>query len=394
MLKNKLRIAFVVVRYGTQVTGGAEFLTRLVAEHLANHISVTVLTTKAIDYVTWKDEILKDNETINGVKILRFSVDYERDLTKFNTKCEEIFNSTNHTFQEEEEWMKIQGPFSSTLLDHIKNNSEEYDLFIFVPYPYATTYYGYQIVKHKAVLLPCAHDELPLYLDVFKKQFSEARGIIANTPEELELINSVFPVTKRLPSAVIGCGLENVISKSKKRLASNQKLKPYILYLGRIEAGKGCHELFEYFLNFLTNENSQIELILVGKAIMEIPSHPSIKYLGFVTPEKKYELIKNAICIINPSAYESLSLITMEAWENNKPVLVNGKCDVLRGQTFRAQGGLWYKNFEEFSEMLKWMINNPKKRGIMGNNGKKYVADNYDWPIIEKKYIEFFNSLL
>lgn len=60
------RIAFVNQRYGLEVNGGSEYYTRLMAERLAKYYEVDVLTTKAVDYTTWKDWYVRDVETING----------------------------------------------------------------------------------------------------------------------------------------------------------------------------------------------------------------------------------------------------------------------------------------------------------------------------------------
>src|SRR6185369_4556856 len=90
----------------------------------------------------------------------------------------------------------------------------------------------------------------------------------------------------------------------------------------------------------------------LGKAVIPVPSHPRIRSLGFVSDEDKFDALAAADLLIMPSPYESLSMVALEAWALGKPVLANGRCDVLRGQCARSSGGLYYENFDEFAEAL------------------------------------------
>ena len=55
--RRAVKLAVVVQRYGADINGGAELHARYVAEHLARHAEVEVLTTCARDYVTWRNEL-------------------------------------------------------------------------------------------------------------------------------------------------------------------------------------------------------------------------------------------------------------------------------------------------------------------------------------------------
>ena len=59
-----MKIAVVAQRYGADINGGAELHARYVAEHLARHAEVEVLTTCAQDYVTWANEFPAGVETV------------------------------------------------------------------------------------------------------------------------------------------------------------------------------------------------------------------------------------------------------------------------------------------------------------------------------------------
>ena len=76
----KKRIAFVNQRYGEEVLGGSETYARKMAEALAEEgtFDVDVLTSKAVDFVTWEDYYEKDEEVVNGVTLRRFSIKSKR----------------------------------------------------------------------------------------------------------------------------------------------------------------------------------------------------------------------------------------------------------------------------------------------------------------------------
>ena len=126
---------------------------------------------------------------------------------------------------------------------------------------------------------------------------------------------------------------------------------------------------------------------------MKIPSHPRIHHLGFLSDREKFDAMSAADLLIMPSYYESLSMVTIEAWAMGLPVLINGACDVLHGQVIRSNAGLYYTNYEEFSETLKLLEQNRELRFALGSNGRKFFQDNYSWPVIERKYLETFDQL-
>jgi glycosyltransferase involved in cell wall biosynthesis len=386
-----LKIAFVVQRYGLEVNGGAEFHCRLVAEHLSKYFEVEVLTTCAVDYKTWKNDYPAGTESLNGVLVRRFPVDYERDLLKFNTFSEKIFGNI-HTYEDEIEWMKLQGPYSTKLLNYIKNKKDNYTYFIFFTYLYCSTFLGLPMVKEKALLVPTAHDEPPIYLSIFKSLFKQPSRVIYNTEEEKNFIISKFQVAD-IPYDIVGVGIDipnkiDAVSFIRKYTVDN-----FIIFVGRVDESKGCQELFDYFIRYKKEKKSSIKLVLLGKKMMVIPEDPDILSLGFVLEHDKFNGIKSAKLLIMPSKYESLSMVLLEAWLCNTAVLVNGKCDVLKGQCIRSNAGLYYENYDEFEECLDVLLANDEMRNTMGKNGMKFVLQNYSWESIEKRYFSILKGV-
>jgi hypothetical protein len=186
-----MRLGFIVQRYGTEVLGGSEYLCRLIAERLAAQHEVEVLTTCARDYITWKNEYPEGTDRIRGVTIRRFANQLTRDIDEFNRYSEWIFNNP-HTPADEIEWLKKQGPWSPALTNYLQANHQRYDVLIFFTYLYATTVTGIDINPARTVLVPTAHDEPAIRLEIYKDVFASPAAIIFNTDIERQLVKDQF----------------------------------------------------------------------------------------------------------------------------------------------------------------------------------------------------------
>ena len=179
-----MKIAFIVQRYGKEVTGGSELHCRQIAERLADSgYDCTVYTTAAKDYITWKNEYPPGETLFNGVLIKRFEVEKERDIESFNKYSEWIFFN-KHTQEDEIQWMERQGPCSPGLIEALGKEEKDHDIFIFFTYLYYNTYWGLKKIKERKTLVPTAHDEPALRLDIMKEVFSSPQALMFNTESE------------------------------------------------------------------------------------------------------------------------------------------------------------------------------------------------------------------
>ena len=388
----KPRVAFVVQRYGLEVNGGAELHCRCIAELMSDVWHITVFTTRALDYYTWANHYPEGSELINGVEVHRFSVNKPRNIKKFNKLSKKIFRHS-HSEEDEIEWMMAQGPNAPDLVEKIKSDKDRFDLFIFFTYLYGTTYWALPHVCHKSILVPTAHDEPPIYLSIFKELFSKPRGFIFNSPEEKKLLKKRFDIDTRL-SDVIGVGVNLDHSLSHTGALGDKFPKNYVIYVGRIDGSKGCPQLFENWRQYKANNLGNLQLVLVGKPEMEIPNRQDIVSLGFLSEEEKFAAIAGAQCLLMPSPFESLSIVLLEAWSCGRPVLVNGKCDVLKAQCRRGNGGLWYEDANEFEAALNFILEKKDVASGLAANGKRYVEKNYSWENIKAKYIPLVNQMI
>ena len=91
-----------------------------------------------------------------------------------------------------------------------------------------------------------------------------------------------------------------------------------------------------------------------------------------------------------PSSFESLSLAVLEALAMGVPVLVNGKCKVLRGHCEKSRAGFAYETYDQFEQGLTEILTDDTAYKQMTKMGKRYIEENYNW----NKTIETYKKFL
>ena len=376
-----MKLAFVVQRYGADIAGGSEGHCRELAERLAPHHEITVLTTCASDYVTWENASPAGVSVEQGVHVVRFPVARTRRMKIFADLSDEVFDGTA-PHERQIEWFRENGPDTPALLEHLRAHGRNFDLVLFWTFRYYQSYFGLPLVAERAVLVPTAEEDAAIDLETLHEFFDKPAGYLFMTPEEQELISSraLHPLRT---SVVAGIGLEPVPPGGTPRTAIDRLDIPssYLLYLGRVDRNKGCDALLETFEEY-TARRSDVTLVLAGPAKMQVPEHPQIRALGYVSDEVRLALLAHASALVVPSWYESLSIVLLEAWNHAVPALVNGGCKVLAGQVSRANGGLYYTFPAEFHEAADYLLTRPAERDALGRQGLEYVEREYRWPTV------------
>jgi glycosyltransferase involved in cell wall biosynthesis len=385
-----MRLAVAVQRYGADINGGAELHARYIAERLAPHASVEVVTTCARDYVTWKNALPPGVETINGITVRRFPVAHERVPLDFGRRSEHVFNHV-HSIDDELAWLKSEGPASRGMVDYLA--SAAFDFVFLFSYRYYHAYHAARRIASKAILVPTAERDPAVGLGIFGPVFRSVRAIMYNSHEERAMIQAVAG-NADVPGVVVGVGSDVPTRADGHRFRRKFKIeRPFAIYVGRIDENKGCGELFSFYRRYAATFPQGIDLVLLGSAVMPVPEHPRIHHLGFVSDEDKFDAMAAADLLIMPSYFESLSMVALEAWAIGKPVLANGRCDVLKGQCIRSGAGLYYESYEEFAETLYSLESNGPLHGRLGRNGREYFNAHYSWRVIEQKYLDMLERL-
>lgn len=376
------RICFVIQRYGGDIVGGSESYCRQIATRLADFYDVEILTSKAKDPATWRDEYDADVEVIDGLTVRRFSVEHEQMVTP--GVMEHCF-SKSAGLEEGFQWIEKLGPYCPALIEHLKSNVDEYDAIIIMTYLYYPAVMAALEFGSKAIMIPTAHDEVQIYQPIYKKAFENTKRFYFLTPEERSFFEWKFNVpTASMSDGFGGVGVDvpEGVDEEGFRISYGLGDAPYILYAGRIEEAKGCKNLIRSFMEFKGRHPSDLKLALIGKLGIDLPDRPDIKYLGFLSEEEKFSAMKGARAFVNPSQFESLSIVILEAMKMGTPILVNGRCEVLKGHCKRSNGGFYYTNYLEFEALLDRLLCDEDRYSVMVKNARAYVEENYTWEAI------------
>ncbi|HKY23135.1 MAG TPA: glycosyltransferase family 4 protein [Vicinamibacterales bacterium] len=387
-----MRIAFIVQRYGVEILGGSEYHCRLIAERMALKHDVDVVTTCARDYIRWENEYPEGTELVNGVTVRRFANAHTRDIDSFNRYSDWIFHHP-HTREDEMSWLKQQGPWCPALIEYLGTHHQSYDVLIFFTYLYAPTVLGLDIDPVKSILVPTAHREPAIGLDIYKEMFTKPSAIAFNTEVEKAFLKDTFDIRAK-GEETVGCGVDLLSDQdSPLEFCRQHGLDaPFLLYGGRIDAGKGCDELFDFFATYREQEGDAV-LALMGAKLMPLPAVPWVRFLGLLSERERLRALEAATIVVVPSPLESLSLLALEGMAVGTPVLCNERADVLVDHCKQSHAGLFYSNRDEFVECANLLLADRGLRERMGRNGKAYVKKNYHWDVIMSKYDHLIAAL-
>lgn len=392
-----MKFLYSVQRYGEDIVGGSETACRLFAENLVRRgHEVTVVTSCALNYTDWSDHYEPGESIENGVRVVRLPVIRPRDPGHFARLAERVLaDPTRTSYADQIRWLQDMGP---VLRDHdrtLRREAAGSDAAIFMTYLYPTSVFGVASVVDVTpiVLQPTAHEEPPAHLSMYRALFQRADGYLFLTDEEREISRRIFRL--KYEGTVTGIGM-NVRSGEVRGMSFREMHglgdDPFILYLGRIDVYKGVSELMRYFVEYKGRNPSNLRLVLAGEAVMPLPDVDDIRFVGFLDEQSKIDAIAASDILVQSSPFESFSIVLCEAWLQGKPVLVQGRSEVLTGQCLRSGGGIPYRGFAEFEAALDKLLGDKSLASEMGALGREYVVSSYGWDFVLDRFMNEINS--
>jgi glycosyltransferase involved in cell wall biosynthesis len=324
------------------------------------------------------------------VNVIRLPVEHTRDADAFSVVHQKMMDKVESaSLEDQHQWLQEMGPILQGHTQWLRENATKYDAVVFMTYLYPTTVFGLSAVMGlvPTVLQPTAHDEPPAHLSIYKSLFKMADSFLFLTEEEKEMVQGLYAVGQDGVVAGIGIDIKGGrVLPDAFRETTDFGDDPYLLYVGRIDVFKGVSELIRFFVEYKGRHPGKLRLVLAGEQVMELPEHEDIVYVGFLDDEIKKSAIEGSIALVQPSPYESFSIVLCEAWMQERPVLVQAWSEVLKGQVRRSNGGLYYDGVLEFDACLQFLEEKQDQSAELGRNGKQYVESMYSWNSVLTKF--------
>jgi glycosyltransferase involved in cell wall biosynthesis len=375
--KLRRRIAFVTTRYGAEIVGGAEAVVRDAALGLVGRgWDVQVLATCAVNPYTWANELPEGLSEDNGLLVRRFANIVSTSASEEHRVHGNIYYGQSTTLDEQVTWLNalFRAP---GMFDALVRERDDFDAFVFAPYLFWNTTVCMPIVADRAVVMPCLHDESYAHLDVMRHVLSLPASVWFLSGPEHDLAHSLGPVTPR--HTVIGSGMDVPKDYAPDEFREEYGIdEPFILYLGRREADKG----WPWLLDVFASTKNRVKLVSAGSGHPDVPPRlrGRVIDIGYLTTEQRNSALAAALAYVQPSLKESYSRTTMESWLAGRPVLVRRGSEVVEWHFSRCEGGLVFGNSVELGKHLARFLNNPEAAKEMGERGRTYVMEHYQWP--------------
>jgi lipopolysaccharide biosynthesis glycosyltransferase/glycosyltransferase involved in cell wall biosynthesis len=384
------KIAIIVQRYGDEICGGGEYYAKQLAEHLTSNYDVDVLTTTSLEYMTWDDHYEAGCSILNGVRVIRFKPEHERDWGAFNKisqkELTKVSSKVPTDIRDDELWIDTEGPYCPNMVNYLEEHGKEYDVVFVITYIYYTAVRTIPVIKDRCVFIPTAHDEIWIRLTIFQKLFRMPRYFAFLTEGEQNFVRNYFKMSY-LPGSVVGFGVDvpkNVnIDQFREKFGIEGK---YLIYVGRVDVSKSCDEMITYFQDYKKAHPGNLKLVLMGEQIIDVPRDKNIIVTGFVTEQEKFDGIMGSEAMICPSKYESLCIALLEGMACGKPVLANKACPILEEQCKKSKAGFAYANSKDFSKYAEKILHDDNYYQKLRENALNFTRKYYNWNLVSQNF--------
>jgi len=152
-------------------------------------------------------------------------------------------------------------------------------------------------------------------------------------------------------------------------------------------------ELFDFFTAYKRRNPSDLALVVVGDPVEPMPPHPDIFITGFVAEPTKRAAMAGSLALVQPSYFESFSLVLVEAWALGKQPWsrVVATCSTATP----AAAAVASRTGASPSSRRRsiWFARTRAWPGPSAGAGRRYVERRYAWDRVIARYEAFLNRI-
>ena len=255
-------------------------------------------------------------------------------------------------------------------------------------------------------MITTVHDLIPLRLPYMTRDHKKTfYGIIDQALRDSCLVLAVSEFTKRDLLELFDVDESKVVvtwetyspsvplpeSVDQTVVLRQHGLRPheYLLYVGRVERGKGIPGLLEAYRSLRASVTDAPTLVLAGETSMDVRAE-GVRVLGRVSEPEKWDGLAGALAAVVPSPRESLSLLALESFAVGTPVLGSAASPVVRGHVQRSRAGV---TFEDPATFVDAVAEVRRERAALARSARRYAA-RYRWERVVAAYREEMDEMV
>lgn len=408
-----MRYAFITPRYGAEIDSGVEHVCRLLAEQVCKRHDVDVWTTTARHRGAWRNEYGEGSDRVRGVLVRRFAVSSVHDATALDAVARRLHGGPRSR-PDELEWVRQAGPSSADLVEHIRRHHRSYDALVFFGLWHPLTVDGVGIAAGRSILFPHVQLGQQLRFDLWAEVLTTPRALGYVSHAERALVHRYVGVAPGIEE-VIGLGVtapppqsyprhqqdpadaitpddtdgdseteeedggylagRGVLFKRRQRLYG-----AFALFGGRAAPDNGSEEMLEYFDAAAATDD--LMLVLMGPKLFKVPDAPYLRLAGVLTAGDRMAAFEAATLTLAPAPDDLAAQSVLESFAVGTPVLANARNTAAVEHCRRSNAGLYYAGRDEFVGALQTLTRTPHLLQRMGENGRRYVRQQYQWDAV------------
>ena len=191
--------------------------------------------------------------------------------------------------------------------------------------------------------------------------------------------------------------------RSKLNISENEKL---ILYLGRLNKSKGLDFLVSGFASLNRDvSNEGLTLVIAGpndgalepieRLARRLGVSPRVIFPGFLSEEEKTSAYVDSDVVVNLEPGNVFGLVPLEAAACRTPVIVskgNAISEAVREGAFGFS--VEYGDTASLATTMRNLLYDSTLASKMGQNGRRFVFENYGWPKVVDRLETLYEGIL